>query len=109
MKGFLIMLIIFSVMLTMVICEEIYIRKLSSKMSELIDSSLESNTNSFKALLRCWNDNKDILEWLINEKELEKISIKMELVNHSFISQNNYEFKINLIELSIRINNLSKY
>jgi hypothetical protein len=93
----------------MVICEEIYIRKLSSEMSELIDSSLESNTNSFEDLIVCWNNNKNILEWLINEKDIERISINMELANLSFISQNNYEFKEYLVDLKIRIDNLSKY
>lgn len=109
MKGFTIMLIVFVIMLSLVFCEEIYVNKTAEKLASKLDYESIKTKEDLEIIIDEWQKNEKLLRFLINHKELEKITLELETA-HEFHSSGNEDFyKAYLMRSKEKIKNLPEY
>ena len=112
MRGFVIMLVIFSVMIAFVIFEEMYVSKVTKELSELSTLSTfddESMKESLDKLSIRWEKEYKILVFFINQKELDNITLEIETAKSFYQSGDINMFKAFLSRAKDRIEKIPEY
>ncbi len=109
MKGFLIMLSVFLVTLSFVIAGEIYVKETASNLLSHMDFDKINDKEDFYGAMKLWEDKEKVLRFMINHKELEKITIDLNTAEVYFLNNDNKMFQAHLSMARIRISNLPEY
>lgn len=107
MRGFLIMLFAFFVILSVVFIEEYYVRNTSKELALTLDKV--KTDKDFESLLCKWEEKRNKLSWFINHKELERITLELKTAEKFLQDNNETLFEAYLIRSKIIIENLPNY
>ena len=95
MKSFIITIILFSVILSFVILNSIYITKVCNKISDLCNSisNIPDHPKALTEMFESWKKSKPVLEFSVRISELERMSDLIESLQSSVKSQNEVEIQ----------------
>jgi hypothetical protein len=77
MRGFIIMSLVFLLLISFVIVEEIYINKVSNTMYHKMNFDNVKSQEDLNKIINKWFDEEKKLKFFINHKELEKITLDL--------------------------------
>ena len=98
MRGFIIMIFVFLMLISFVVAEEIY-----------VDESKINNVDDFELIIDQWDKEMIILNYFINQKELERITLDMKTAKSFYESGNSELYRAYLVRTKERIVNLPQY
>ena len=107
MKGFLIMLFAFLLLLVFVFFEEYYVRNTSDELVMIIDEV--KNISDFEKVVKIWKKEEKKLSWFVNHKELEKITLELESAEEYLKGNNLILYNSHIVRTKVRIENLPNY
>ncbi len=109
MRGFIIMSLVFLLLITFVIFEEIYINKVSSTMFYQMNFENIKTQEDLNKIINKWFDEEKKLKFFINHKDLEKITLDL-MTAQSFYSYGDKAYsKSYLIRAREKIKNIPNY
>ena len=117
MKDFVISIILFSILIALIVCNSIYIKKEVNLLSDSVRSipSIDSpDCQLFINSLRSeWRDFKKVAKLSLNYSEINKMDCLIEELNCHLYTQNNNDFEhakimmINLLSEIVRLEEIS--
>ena len=108
MKSFIISIIIFLILLTLITVNIFYVHNVCDKMIELTFSISESNTDNANQLYMLWKKNEATFSISIHDAHIEKISELIENIKSAVTVGNGAELEKNITLLREILNELKK-
>ncbi len=109
MRGFIIMIFVFILLISFVIAEEIYVNSASERLSYIVDEQNVKNVSDIVYIIDIWNKEEKILNYFVNQKELEKITLDIKTAKSFYESGNIDLYKAYLLRTKERIKDLPQY
>ncbi len=109
MRGFIIMIFVFILLISFVAAEELYVNNASERLSYIVDEKNIKNVSDIVYIIDVWNKEEKILNYFVNQKELEKITLDIKTAKSLYESGNMDLYKAYLLRTKERIKDLPQY
>ena len=103
------MLLVFLLTFGLVIAEEIYINKISESLLQKLNYNSINNVEALDSAWEYWEENKKLLSYFINHKELEMITLELKSAHICFEEDERTLYMAYLERAREKIKNLPEY
>ncbi len=103
------MLSVFLVLMIFVVCEEAYIKKTTNEMTEALQITNIKSKEDLNSVLDKWKKNEKKLQFFINHKELQKITIELHTMQCFYNDGNTVMYHAFLARSREAVRNMPNY